>query len=294
MIIDAVDAVDAVREQSDCVPVQKAEPGDPLFELEGVSFSYQGQPALRDVSFTIRSGERLALLGANGSGKSTLLKLLDGLYHPDTGSLRAFGHPLTQRALQEEEFALSFRRRVGLVFQDPDTQLFSPTVWDEVVFAPLHLGLPREEVTARAEEAMALLGIGELRDRVPHRLSGGEKKKVALASVLSLRPDVWLLDEPTASLDPRSEGRLLDFLCELSAQGKTVVTATHQLDYVEELSDRAIVFDEQHRIAADGPTGEILAQRDLLVACNLLHEHKHRHGETEHAHIHRHTHQHGH
>lgn len=259
-----------------------------VFEVEHVSFSYLQQPALRDINLTIHEGERIAILGANGSGKSTLLKVLDGLYFPTEGRLCAFGEPLTEESLQDEARAFSFRRRVGLVFQDPDVQLFSPTVWDEVTFAPLHLGLPRHEVIERSEWAMELLGILKLRDRAPHRLSGGEKKKVALASILSLRPDVWLLDEPTASLDPRSTSRLLDFIDELGKNGKTVITATHDLDIVEEIADRVIMFCEDHEVVGEGAPQSVLSNFDQLLACNLIHEHRHRHAQTEHVHYHLH------
>jgi cobalt/nickel transport system ATP-binding protein len=143
---------------------------------------------------------------------------------------------------------------------------------------------------------MDLLGITKLRERAPHRLSGGEKKKVALASVLSLRPDVWLLDEPTASLDPRSQSRLLDFIGELGRDGKTVVTATHDLNIVEEIADRVVMFCEDHEITAEGAPHELLSDYDRLVECNLIHEHRHKHAQTEHAHHHLHpaAHEHGH
>jgi cobalt/nickel transport system ATP-binding protein len=267
-----------------------------IFQVERVSFSYNNQIALKEISLTVRKGERVAILGANGSGKSTLLKILDGLYFPTRGMVRAFGEPLTEEALRDEARAFAFRRRVGLVFQDPDVQLFSPTVWDEVMFAPLHLGLPRAEVIERAEWALDLLGIGKLRERAPHRLSGGEKKKVALAAVLSLQPEVWLLDEPTASLDPRSASRLLDFIGELRQAGKTIVAATHDLDIVEEIAERAVLFCEEHEITADGAPRALLSDRGRLVECNLLHEHRHKHAETEHAHHHLHpsAHEHGH
>jgi cobalt/nickel transport system ATP-binding protein len=262
----------------------------PAFQIEQITFSYNNQIALKEVSLTVRQGERIAILGANGSGKSTLLKILDGLYFPQTGRVCAFGELLTEQTLQEETRAFDFRRRVGLVFQDPDVQLFSPTVWDEVTFAPLHLGLPRTEVIERSEWAMDLLGITKLRDRAPHRLSGGEKKKVALASILSLRPDVWLLDEPTASLDPRSQSRLLDFIGELTKQGKTIITATHDLDIVEEIADRVVMFCEEHEISGEGAPREVLTDYDRLIECNLIHEHRHKHRETETEHVHHHLH----
>ncbi len=260
-----------------------------VFEVNRITFSYNNQIALKDVSLTIRTGERIAILGANGSGKSTLLKILDGLHFPQTGQTCAFGEPLTEEALQDETSAFAFRRRVGLVFQDPDVQLFSPTVWDEVTFAPLHLGLARAQVIERSEWAMDLLGITKLRDRAPHRLSGGEKKKVALASVLSLRPDVWLLDEPTASLDPRSQSRLLDFIGELTREGKTIITATHDLDIVEEIADRVVMFCEEHEITGEGAPREVLSNYDRLIECNLIHEHRHKHADTEHVHHHLHA-----
>ena len=162
-------------------PSDPSEEATPVFELEQVTFAYnQTQVALSSVSLKVMPGERISVLGANGSGKSTLLKLLDALYLPTAGTLRAFGQKMTPDTLSDEAAAITFRRRVGLVFQDPDVQLFSPTVWDEVTFAPLHLGLSPAEVNERADWAMGLLGIGKLRDRAPHRLSGGEKKKVAL------------------------------------------------------------------------------------------------------------------
>lgn len=266
------------------------------FELEHVTYKYHNHIALKDVSLTIRLGEHIAILGANGSGKSTLLKILDALYFPQSGLVRAFGEVLNEAVMQDEARAFAFRRRVGLVFQDPDVQLFSPTVWDEVTFAPLHLGLPKHEVIARAEWAMGLLGITHLRERAPYRLSGGEKKKVALAAILSLQPEVWLLDEPTAALDPRSQSRLLDFIGELRRQGKTIVTATHDLDIVEEVAERVVMFCEEHVITADGTPAALLADYARLVECNLVHEHRHRHGEIEHVHHHwhraEHTHEH--
>jgi cobalt/nickel transport system ATP-binding protein len=149
-------------------------------------------------------------------------------------------------------------------------QLFSPSVWDEVAFAPLQLGLSRTEVVQRVEAALAALRIEGLADRAPHRLSGGEKKRVALASVLSLDPEVWLMDEPTAGLDPRSQDWLVDFLAGQADSGKTVVTATHDLAVVPAIAGRAVILGEDHRLAAEGPVSEVLSNHDLLVSCNLL------------------------
>ena len=262
-----------------------------VFDIREVSFAYDGkQLALDNVSLNLCRGERLAILGSNGSGKSTLLKLMDGLYFPASGTLQAFGQLLTERAFEDEPFNFAFRRRIGLVFQDTEVQLFSPSVWDEVAFAPLQMGLPRAEVIERVEAALSALRIEKLRDRAPHRLSGGEKRRVALASILSLNPEVWLLDEPTAGLDPRSQAWLVDFVVEQGEQGKSVVTATHDLAIVETIADRVCVFDEEHRLAAQGAPGAILADRELLAACNLVHEHQHRHADAEAAHRHPHLH----
>ena len=263
---------------------------EPVFEVQDAHFSYdRRQTALAGVTLHVERGEKIAVLGSNGSGKSTLLKLLDGLYFPQQGVVRAFGQPLSEERFNDEAFAFNFRRRVALVFQDADVQLFSPTVWDEIAFAPLQLDLSEAEVKARVAEAVTTLRIEHLVDRAPHRLSGGEKRRVALASVLALRPEVWLLDEPTTGLDPRSQSWLVDFILEQSEQGGTFITSTHDLDIVSEIADRVYVFDETHRVAAQGPTAQILADRDLLLRCNLVHAHRHRHGELVHAHPHRHA-----
>ena len=247
---------------------------EPVFEIKQASFAYDGkQMALDNINLTVQAGECLVILGANGCGKSTLLKLLDGLYFPTSGTISAFGKPLTEDALREDEYNFAFRRRVGLVFQDTDVQLFSPSVLDEVAFAPLQLGLPREEVTRRVEFAIQALRIEKLRDRAPHRLSGGEKRRVALASVLSLNPEVWLLDEPTTGLDPRSQDWLVEFILEQRQANKTVITATHDLGIAEQIATTIYVFDENHFIAASGKPADILSDHDLLHRCNLSHYH---------------------
>ncbi|MER3545052.1 MAG: nickel ABC transporter ATP-binding protein [Chloroflexota bacterium] len=267
----------------------------PLFEVKEVSYVYAGRfIALDRVSLSIWPGERVAILGANGSGKSTLLKLLDGLYFPTQGEVHFQGRLLSEAAFEDEDFAFDFRRCVSLIFQDADIQLFSPTVWDEVAFGPLQLGLSRDEVIARTQAALAALGIARLRERTPYQLSGGEKRKVAIASVLSLGPEVWLMDEPTAGLDPRSQSWLVDFICQEGERGHTVVTATQDLDIVADIADRVLVFSEDHRLVAEGTPVDILSDRALLLRCNLIHEHRHRHAEMEHAHLHVHTGEHRH
>jgi cobalt/nickel transport system ATP-binding protein len=260
-------------------------PGEPLFDLRDVVFKYAGrQVALDGVSLTIWPGERVALLGANGSGKSTLLKILDGVVGPTGGTVRALGRDVAAVAAGEDGF--SFHREVGLVFQDPDIQLFSATVLDDVAFGPLQLGLSNDEVRERSDEALAEMGIAHLADRAPFELSGGEKKRAAIASVLSLRPEVVLLDEPTASLDPRTKWVLVDLIQRLAAAGRTLIVATHDLDIVPLIADRAIVLSEEGRVVADGPPAAILADRELLIRANLIHEHLHGHGAVAHSHPH--------
>ena len=270
-----------------------------MFELRDVSYAYEGnQPALDRVNLTLREGESLAVLGANGSGKSTMLKLMDGLVFPTGGTVRAFGRELTEQTLAEETFNFDFRRRVGLLFQDADVQLFSPTVFDEVAFGPLQTEWTREEILRRVDSALSALRIEKLRDRAPHRLSGGEKRRVALASVLSLDPSVWLLDEPSAGLDPRSQSWLEDFIIDQARAGKTMVTATHDLSLAEAVAGRICVFNEAHQLIADGSPAETLSNPSLLAECNLIHEHRHPYpgagGEHRHPHVHFPLHEHQH
>lgn len=266
-----------------------------IFEAKDLSYDYPGNiPALRQMSFTIGAGELVALVGANGSGKSTLLKLLDGLIFPTGGKLSTFGQQLSESALKDRTFNSDFRRRVGLVFQDPDVQLFSPTVWDEVTFGPLQLGISKDEVISRGNEALELLKITKLRERPPYLLSGGEKKKVSLASVLSLHPQVLLLDEPTSGLDPWSQGNLIDFLLKWADNDRCLVFSTQDLDIVEEVANRVIVIGAEHSLIADGEPEKFLSDPDFLIRTNLVHEHSRRHKELIHSHPHLHEHQHQH
>lgn len=261
----------------------------PVFALQQVSFTYEQIPALWDLSLTIDRGQSLALVGANGSGKSTLLRLLDALCFPNAGSISFCGEPLSAERLRDDRFFLSFRRRVALVFQNPDVQLFNPTVFDEVAFGPLQMGWTGVEVTQRVNHALEQMGIVQLRDRSPYRLSGGEKKRVALASVLVLDPEVLLLDEPTAMLDPRSQSQLIDLIQNWKGSFKTVITATHQLEIVEDIADSVVVL-EQGSAVADGTPREILANYELLLRANLVHAHRHKHGDVIHSHPHLHSH----
>jgi cobalt/nickel transport system ATP-binding protein len=259
-----------------------------IFDVREVDYHYNGVTALEGLNLSVRGGQRIAILGANGSGKSTLLRLLDGLCFPERGEVVAFGQPLTEAALEEEDFGLGFRRRVGLVFQDPDVQLFCATVFDEVAFGPLQLGWPKAEIRRRVTETLDLMEISHLRDRAPHRLSGGEKKRVALASVLVLDPDVLLLDEPIAALDPKSQGKVIDFLIGWGNGTKTVLTATHDLDIIEDIADHCYVLQNGRLIKESSPKA-LLADEALLQRASLVHAHRHVHASGE---VHSHPHQH--
>jgi cobalt/nickel transport system ATP-binding protein len=259
-----------------------------LFDIDRVTFRYQRQIAVSNLSLSIAEGTRIALLGANGSGKSTLLRLLDGLYFPESGQIRFRGEELTEHSFSHDNFAYDFRRQVGLVFQNPDVQLFNPTVFDEVAFGPLQMRWSKGEVRDRVGEILDRLRIAHLKDRIPHRLSGGEKKRVALASVLVLDPAVLLLDEPTAALDPRSQSQLIDLLVEWGGGAKSVITATHDLRDLEDIADRCFVLDAGQLVAEATPR-EVMRDAALLQRTNLVHAHRHRHpgGETHsHPHVH--------
>ncbi|MGI9073715.1 MAG: energy-coupling factor ABC transporter ATP-binding protein [Bryobacteraceae bacterium] len=261
------------------------------FSVRDVSYRYNQVLALSALSIEVARGERVALLGANGSGKSTLLRLLAGLYFPEQGNISFFGESLTERRLQDEAFFFTFRRRVGLVFQNPDIQLFNPSVFDEVAFGPLQLRWAKAHIRERVEEALESMGIAHLRDRAPHRLSGGEKKRVALASVLIMDPEVLLLDEPSSALDPGSQSQIVDLLVSWGNGSKTVITATHDLDSLEDIADRCYVF-ERGRIAGEGTPLKVLHDVTLLEQTRLIRAHHHVHDEETnypHPHLHRHN-----
>ncbi len=259
---------------------------EPIFNIERISYRYGGKHiGLKDINMQVNNGESLAILGANGSGKSTLLKIMAGLAFPAAGSITALGRTLTPDTLRGD-FGGFFRSKTGFVFQEPDVQIFCPTVWDEIAFGPLQLDIPKDEVSRRVEDTLDMLGIKALRDRQPHHLSGGEKKKVAIGSVLSLNPDVLLLDEPTNGLDPRTQVWLFELLTGLRMVKKTIIMATHDLSIVEDLADRVVVLSEDHTIVADGSPTDILKDKDMLLKVNIIHEHTHRHGDVVHIHSH--------
>jgi cobalt/nickel transport system ATP-binding protein len=258
-----------------------------IFELKDVYYSYLGKfPALCGVDITVEEGHKIAVIGANGSGKSTLLHLLDGLFFADKGSVKFLGKNFAENDFQDETFSRNFRRTVGLVFQNPDVQLFCPTVKDDIVFGPLHLGMGSTEISQRLEELVHRLDIKDLLDRSPHQLSIGEKRKVAIASSLIINPEILLLDEPTAGLDPATTRHIIDLLNEAHGAGKTIITSTHDLHVVEEISDSIYVFSHDKKIVKSGTTDAILNDTELLKENNLVHIHSHRHKDKVHVHPH--------
>jgi len=231
-----------------------------IVEVQDLKFTYPDQtPALNGITFRIEHGESVAIVGANGAGKSTLLLHLNGYLTPVEGKVRIGDYPLTKKTVQE------VRRTVGMVFQDPDDQLFMSTVFDDVAFGPLNLGLPFEDVNERVQQSLETVEVFHLKDRPSHRLSAGQKRRVAIASVLSMSPDILVMDEPTAGLDPRARNKLIELL---KGFKHSKIIATHDLDMVLDLCERTIVI-HNGLVKADGPTRDIF-QDDILLSDSHL------------------------
>ncbi|GAO34993.1 ABC transporter [Sulfuricella sp. T08] len=255
-----------------------------MIELHHIGFSWlDGAQVFDDLSFSVAAGEKMVLLGANGCGKSTLLQLLDGLIFAERGGVYWQGEELKRSRLQQRDFARRFRSQVGLLFQHPEAMLFNPTVREEIAYGPRQLGLP--DTDTRVASWAGALRLGPLLDKAPFSLSGGEKQKVALASLLALEPQLLLLDEPAASLDPATAGWLVDTLLDST---QTVIVSTHNLSMAAELGSRCLVLGERGEILFDGPVEQALRATELLEKANLAHRHKHRHGGVEHVHVHAH------
>lgn len=232
--------------------------GDVL-QVQDLHFAYpDGHVALRGVSLNLCEGEKVALVGPNGAGKSTLMLHLNGILKGD-GAITISGLPIG------DEHLPIIRAMVGLVFQNPDDQLFSPTVFDDIAFGPLHMGLPEDEVRQRVEEALAAVQMKDFGERLSHHLSMGQKKRIAIATVLAMRPQILVLDEPSAGLDPRARRSLINFLADLPI---TMLISTHDLRMVEELFPRMVIMDEGV-IVADGTTADLLANETLLETHGL-------------------------
>ncbi len=231
-----------------------------IVELKDIIYTYPDQTeALRGLSVRITHGESVAIVGANGSGKTTLLSHLIGVLFPTSGSINIGGYPVTKKTLPH------VRRAVGMVFQNSDDQLFMPTVYDDVAFGPLNLGLPPEEVDARVTAALTTVGALHLKDRTPYRLSGGQKRSVAIAAVLAMDPCILVMDEPTAGLDPLARRQLINLLKTFE---HTKIIATHDLDLVLDLCARTVVLSAG-TVIADGPTLDIFSNEELLQKAHL-------------------------
>ncbi|HDS62582.1 MAG TPA: ATP-binding cassette domain-containing protein [Methanofollis liminatans] len=235
-----------------------------ILETRNLTYAYPNRPpALNGVNFIAGRKARIAVIGANGAGKSTLFKHLNGILKPTSGEVLVHGEPITKANLRE------VRKMIGIVFQNPDDQVFSPTVEQDIAFGPANLGLDEETVHHRVESAMRLLALDDLRTRPPHHLSGGEKKRVAIAGILAMEPQVLVLDEPTAGLDPQGVADLIRFVNTLPERfGMTVIFSTHHLDLVPELADYVYVMD-RGAVAAQGPVPAIFSQPDLLARTRL-------------------------
>ncbi|GLY17753.1 putative ABC transporter ATP-binding protein [Kineosporia sp. NBRC 101677] len=233
---------------------------NPAVAVEGLRFSYpDGHAALDGVDLTVQRGERLAVLGPNGAGKTTLALHLNGILRPTDGSVRIDGVPVVKENLQQ------IRRRVGLVFQDPDDQLFMPTVREDIAFGPRNLGLSAAETAARVESALEKVGLTDLADRPPHHLSFGQRRRAAVATVLAMDADVLVLDEPSSNLDPAARRELAEILLGLDV---TVLMITHDLPYALQLCPRSVILADR-RIQADAPTAELLSDPELLARYRL-------------------------
>ncbi len=242
----------------------------PNLEIRELGFCYpDGTEALRSVSCRIEYGESVGLIGGNGAGKSTLLQHLNGCLMPSEGEVLFDGRPITRETLAE------VRRAVGVVFQDPDDQLFMSTVFDDVAFGPLNLDVSSEDVEARVQTALERVGMSHLSERPPYKLSGGEKRAVAIATVLAVSPDILVLDEPSSNLDPRGRRRLIELLRGFE---QTRIIATHDLELVVEVCQRVIVLDGGN-IVAEGPVMDVLNDEELMLAHGLERPHilRHRH-----------------
>jgi cobalt/nickel transport system ATP-binding protein len=245
-----------------------------MIELKNVWFSYDGEFVLKDINLKVEKGERIVVLGINGSGKSTLLKLLNALLFPTKGTYLYKGKNIEKNAFKDKNFIKAFRKEVVLLFQNPDAMLFNPMVYDEIAFGLRQLGFEEKVVKERVLYWAEIFGLTQYLNKPPFILSGGQKQKLCLACLLVLEPEVLLLDEPTANLDPKSTGWLIDFLNEL--KGITTITSTHNLSLAPELGNRLIVLREGGSIIYDGEAEAFLKDQEKLIKAGLVHKHKDR------------------
>lgn len=242
-----------------------------MIDMKNVSYSYDNNiNALKNINLHIESGESVALIGVNGSGKSTLMKIINGLTIPDGGSYFFDGEEITHKKMQNEKFSKDLHKKVGFVFQNSEVQLFCSNVYDEIAFGPRQMGISEEEVEKRVSDTLKLLQIESLRNRQPYHLSGGEKKKVAIATVVVLNPDVYVFDEPMNGLDPKTKRFLKEFMIAINKAGKTILCSTHDFEYINGVFKRAVVFSNDHTIIRDGSCEEILSDTAFLYDNNII------------------------
>lgn len=235
---------------------------DILLEGKGLSFSYEKKPVLKNICFSVKRGEKIAVMGSNGAGKSTFFLNLNGVLQAGQGEIFWDGKKVGKKERRR------LQRNVGFVFQDADSQLIASNVRAEVSFGPINLGLSKEEVIERVEEAIEYLSLSDLQDRPPHYLSGGEKKRVSIADILAMRPEIFLFDEPMAALDPINAEKVEQILYWLHKEGKTILVATHDVDFAYRFADRVLVFSNGCLIA-DGPPQEIFRQGEIMERAHL-------------------------
>ncbi|WP_291635553.1 ABC transporter ATP-binding protein [Clostridium sp.] len=242
-----------------------------MIQMKNIYYSYEsGVLALKNVSLEINEGESVAFIGPNGSGKSTIMKLINGLVNPSSGSYSFEGNEITLKKFQNDLFLKSFHKKIGFVFQNSEVQLFCSNVYEEIAFGLRQMNMPEEEVQKRVEDILKLLKVEDLKHRQPYHLSGGEKRKIAIASVLVMNPEVLVFDEPMNGLDPESKRFLKELMMKLNKAGKTVLCSTHDFEYVEGVFKRAIVFSKDHTIIRDGDYKEIMEDREFLFNNNII------------------------
>ncbi|MEE1128504.1 MAG: ATP-binding cassette domain-containing protein [Methanobrevibacter sp.] len=234
-------------------------------ETKNLSFTYpDGTRALKNVNIQVKKGEKIAIIGPNGAGKSTLFSHFNGLTEPTSGHVEIDG----EKIVFEREELLKVRQKVGIVFQDPNDQLFAPTVKEDVAFGPMNLGLEYEEVKKRIAESLEMVGMSGFEDKTPHHLSGGQQKRVAIAGIVAMMPDIMILDEPTAGLDPEGVDKVLDILNKLNSEGMSIVISSHDIEMVNEFADRIFVLYDGE-IIAQGDNHQIFSNKELLKKAHL-------------------------
>ncbi|WP_286905499.1 energy-coupling factor ABC transporter ATP-binding protein [Clostridium sp. UBA1652] len=241
-----------------------------MIRLEDVSFKYKNKVALNKIDINIEEGESIAIIGPNGSGKSTLLKLLNGIIFASQGKYFFDETEISEERIKDNKFSKSFHKKIGFVFQNSDTQLFCSTVFEEIAFGPIQMGLSNEDIEKRVNGCLKMLNIEKVKDEHPYNLSGGEKKRVAIASVLALNPEVLVLDEPMNGIDPKGKKFLKELLIMLNKSGKTIICATHDFEYVEGIFKRGIVFSENHNIIRDDRYENIIKDKQFLEEHNII------------------------